>query len=76
MSPEEKTLDDDVTDYLMEPNLRAFSGNQRRLLLIGFHRLMASSHRAFAASLQRVAERLKNLLHPDEAGMSTTRKAR
>lgn len=62
MSPEEKQLYEDVTDYLLRPNLAAFRGSQRRLLLIGFHRRMASSHRALAASLDRVAERLRKML--------------
>ena len=43
MSPEERQVYDDVTRYLLEPNICAFSGNQRQLLLISFHRLMASS---------------------------------
>jgi superfamily II DNA or RNA helicase len=59
MSAEERSLYDDVTRYILEPNLCAFRGNQRRLLLIGFHRRMASSVRALAASLERVAERLE-----------------
>jgi ERCC4-related helicase len=62
MSPEEKTLYDDVTGYLMEPTLCAFSGGSRRLLLISFHRLMASSQAAFAKSLRKVAERLEKRL--------------
>ena len=52
MSPEEKTLYDDVTAWLMKPGLVAFRGSQR-LLLIGFHRRMASSLAALAASLER-----------------------
>lgn len=59
MSPEEKALYNDVTDYLMEPDLCAFRGSQRRLLIIGFHRRMASSTRALAASLDKVAQRLR-----------------
>jgi len=59
MSPEEKALYDDVTDYLLEPDLCAFRGSQRRLLIIGFHRRMASSTRALAASLDKVAKRLR-----------------
>jgi hypothetical protein len=54
MSPEEKQLYDDVTTYLLEPGICAFRGNQRRLLLIGFHRRMASSTRALSASLERL----------------------
>lgn len=61
MSPEEKSLYDDVTAYLLEPQLQAFRGNQRQLLLIGFHRLMASSVAALAASLKKVAQRLELL---------------
>lgn len=61
MTAEEKTLYDDVTAYLLEPNILAFRGNQRRLLLIGFHRRMASSLPALAASLRKVADRLDKL---------------
>lgn len=69
MSPEERALYDDVTSYLLEPNLHAFRGNQRRLLLLGFLRRMASSHAALRASLERVVGRLRRLcdeLPPDD----------
>ncbi|MDB4977089.1 MAG: putative helicase, family [Myxococcaceae bacterium] len=62
MSPEERGLYDDVTRYLLEPGIVAFAGNQRQLLLLGFHRLMASSTRALALSLSRVAVRLRRML--------------
>ena len=62
MSPAEKALYDDVTEYLLEPELFAFRGSARKLLLIGFHRRMASSNAALAASLEGVAARLKRLL--------------
>ncbi len=62
MSADERLLYEDVTRYLLEPNLAAFQGNHRRLLLIGFHRLMASSTAALAASLEKVAGRLRRLL--------------
>ena len=58
MSPEEKSLYNDVTTWLMRPDLCAFRGSQR-LLLIGFHRRMASSLPALAASLDKVASRLR-----------------
>ncbi len=61
MAPKEKALYDDVTAYLLEPQLFAFRGSQRQLLLIGFHRLMASSNAALAQSLRKVAERLEHL---------------
>jgi len=61
MSDAERSLYDDVTEYLLEPALYAFSGSQRRLLLIGFHRRMASSIPALAASLENVAARLRRL---------------
>ncbi len=61
MTPKEKALYDDVTAYLLEPQILAFRGNQRRLLLIGFHRLMGSSVKALAASLRKVAERLRQM---------------
>jgi superfamily II DNA/RNA helicase len=61
MSDDERSLYNDVTEYLLEPSLFAFSGRQRRLLLIGFHRRMASSISALAASLENVATRLRRL---------------
>jgi adenine-specific DNA-methyltransferase len=61
MSDDERALYDDVTEYLLEPSLFAFAGRQRRLLLIGFHRRMASSISALAASLENVAARLRRL---------------
>lgn len=70
MSDDERSLYDDVTEYLLEPSLFAFSGRQRRLLLIGFHRRMASSLSALAASLENVAARLRRLqqgLRADDA---------
>ena len=65
MSTAEKALYDDVTDYLLEPALFAFSGSARTLLLIGFHRRMASSNAALAASLTGVSARLRRLLGND-----------
>jgi adenine-specific DNA-methyltransferase len=62
MSQEEKALYVDVTAWLMRENLHAFRGNQRHLLLIGFHRRMASSLEALAVSLRRVAQRLRDRL--------------
>ena len=67
MSDAERSLYDDVTEYLLEPSLYAFAGRQRRLLLIGFHRRMASSISALASSLENVASRLRRL----EAGLRT-----
>ncbi|PWT91167.1 MAG: hypothetical protein C5B55_08550 [Blastocatellia bacterium] len=61
MSDDERSLYDDVTEYLLQPTLYAFSGRQRRLLLIGFHRRMASSIAALAASLENVAARLHRM---------------
>src|ERR1700722_20223157 len=61
MSDDERSLYDDVTEYLLQPSLYAFAGRQRRLLLIGFHRRMASSLSALAASLENVAARLRRL---------------
>ena len=58
MSPPEKSLYNDVTSWLMKPDLCAFRGSQR-LLLIGFHRRMASSLAALTASLDKVALRLR-----------------
>src|ERR1700680_3143916 len=61
MSDDERSLYDDVMEYLLQPSLYAFAGRQRRLLLIGFHRRMASSIPALAASLENVAGRLRRL---------------
>ena len=69
MSPAERALSDDVTRYLLEPGIRAFQGRHRKLLLLGFHRRMASSTRALAASLAHVASRLRRMAAgqpPDE----------
>lgn len=65
MTAAERQLYDDVTRYLLEPNLCAFRGSQRRLLLIGFHKRMASSMRALAASLDVVAARLRGQGDPE-----------
>ena len=68
MSRAERELYDDVTRYLLEPTIIAFQGRHRQLLLLGFHRLMASSTRALAVSLERVAQRLQRKLagEPDD----------
>jgi len=70
MTAREKLLYDQVTAYLLEPQLFAFRGNQRRLLLIGFHRLMGSSIAALTASLRKVAARLERMLagHTQDQG--------
>ena len=76
MSDDERSLYDDVTEYLLQPSLYAFAGRQRRLLLIGFHRRMASSIPALASSLEKVAARLRHLqrgLHSDETAMDIFR---
>jgi adenine-specific DNA-methyltransferase len=66
MSAAEKALYDDVTQYLLEPGIVAFEGGQRQLLLLSFHRRMASSTRALAASLERVAGRLRRKVAGEE----------
>jgi superfamily II DNA or RNA helicase len=68
MTPEERALYDDVTRYLLTPGIAAFRGRHRRLLVIGFHRRMASSHHALRQSLERVAQRLRALTKGDEPG--------
>jgi adenine-specific DNA-methyltransferase len=62
MSGAEKALYDDVTAWLMREQLFSFSGSQRHLLLILFHRRMASSLEALAVSLRHVAARLRERL--------------
>src|SRR5436853_4406812 len=71
MSDDERSLYHDVTEYLLQPSLYAFAGSQRRLLLIGFHRRMASSIPALAASLQNVAARLRRLEAGEHAPVAT-----
>ena len=71
MSIDERSLYDDVTEYLLQPSLYAFAGSQRRLLLIGFHRRMASSIPALAASLQNVAARLRRIKAGEHAPVAT-----
>ena len=65
MSTAEKALYDDVTGYLLEPDLVAFSGRARQLQVIGFLRRMASSKAALAASLRGVAARLQRMRQGD-----------
>src|SRR5262249_49258749 len=67
---EEKELFQQVTAWLMEPYLCSFGGKNRRLLLIGFHRRMASSLAALSSSLEKVAERLRKQLaaRADDSG--------
>ena len=73
MRPDEKALYNDVTAYLLEPDLCAFRGRSRQLLLLGFHRLMASSTVALAKSLAKVAERLRRQLEGlDEGNLPDT----
>ena len=62
MTAAERSLYDGVTAYLLDPKACAFRGGHRRLLIIGFHRRMASSQRALAASLRNVATRLERQL--------------
>lgn len=62
MGPEERELYDAVTAYLLRPGIAAFRGNARQLLLITYHRRMASSQRALSASLRGIAERLRKML--------------
>jgi len=61
MSSEERALYEDVTTYLLQPSLFAFRGNQRQLLLVAFHRLMASSVPALSKGLEKVAARLRKM---------------
>lgn len=65
MEPDERALYDDVTRWLLDPDLVAFSGGSRHLLLLGFHRRMASSTAALATSLERVCARLERIVRGD-----------
>jgi hypothetical protein len=67
MGPDEQELYNDVTAWLMDPYLCSFGGKNRRLLVIGFHRRMASSLAALASSLEKVAERLRKELAGSES---------
>ncbi len=69
-SAEERALQDDVIAYVQDPASLAFRGGQRRLLMIGFHRRMASSRRALADSLDKVASRLGKLERGEAPGPS------
>jgi len=62
MAPAERALYDDVTSWLLEPDLCSFAGGARHLLLLGFHRRMASSTAALATSLERVCVNLERML--------------
>ncbi|MCH9682534.1 MAG: hypothetical protein K0V04_13945, partial [Deltaproteobacteria bacterium] len=64
MGEQEKSLYEDVTRYLLEPDLCAFRGGQRKLMLLSFRRLMASSLEALAQSLEKVVDRLDGMLLP------------
>ena len=62
MSVAERALYDDVSQYLLEPGIVAFQGNQRQLLLLGFppadgpRRLGASLAASLDAARRRPAE--------------------
>ena len=62
MSADELALYDEISAWLLNPELASFSGNNGHLLLIGFLRRMGSSPAAFAASLENVAERIEGVL--------------
>jgi superfamily II DNA or RNA helicase len=62
MNPEEKRLYADVTAWLIHPYRCSFDKKSRRLLIVGFHRRMASSLVALRSSLEKVARRLRNQL--------------
>jgi hypothetical protein len=62
MAPAERALYDDVTHWLLEPDLCSFAGGARHLLLLGFHRRMASSTAALATSLERVCANLERMI--------------
>jgi hypothetical protein len=66
MGPEEKSLYEDLAVWLQSTTC-AFRGPQRALLLIGFHRIMASSAAALRKSLERVAARLDKAIREPQA---------
>jgi hypothetical protein len=73
MQADERALYDDVTRWLLEPDLVSFAGGSRHLMLLGFHRRMASSTAALAASLERVCSRLDRIIRGETAGDLTIR---
>lgn len=75
MSAAERELYDAVTDYLLAPNLCAFAGGARQLLLIGFHRRMASSVAALRSSLEAVVRRLRAMLEDDRCELASADRA-
>ena len=72
MGSDEKALYDDVTEYLLQPRLYAFDGRSRQLLMLGFHRRMASSTAALAESLDRLGQRLEKLIGGDASLLEAT----
>jgi hypothetical protein len=62
LTPSERSLYNDITAWLMTPQLFSFTSGTRRLLIVGFHRRMASSLAALRASLDNVANRLREQL--------------
>ena len=66
MSPEERSLYEDVTAWLTDPKIVAFRGQSSRLLVLAFHRRLASSLAALRSSLEKVAYRLKRQIADED----------
>ena len=75
MSADELALYDEISAWLLNPELASFRGTNGHLLLIGFLRMMGSSLPAFAASLNKVAHRIEGLLENTREGNERAREA-
>lgn len=62
LTTEERQLYNDITEWLMRPDLLSYTTATRRLLVVGFHRRMTSSFAALKSSLINVANRLRKEL--------------
>lgn len=60
--PEEHELYEKVSDYLRRENLAAVPHHQRTLMLLVYRKILASSSFAIAGTLQRLIQRLEDLL--------------
>ena len=66
-SPEEQKLYDLVTEYLQRPTLYALPSGQRHLMTLILRKLLASSSRAIAGTLEGLAKKLEEAERASEA---------
>ncbi|MCW9710309.1 SNF2-related protein [Avibacterium sp. 21-586] len=62
-SDQEKTFSDLVADYLRRPQLHGLPNNQRHLISLILWKLLASSSRAIAGTLQTIVNRLEAIIN-------------